>query len=79
MGVYALTYGVGKQQIGEESIRLNMEEFVPGARLDASVSFRNTGDVAIRAADDERYAASVKLYAARTDGSDARNWQDGKF
>ncbi len=72
MGVYALTYGVGKQQIGEESIRLNMEEFVPGARLDASVSFRNTGDVAIRAADDERYAASVKLYAARTDGSDAR-------
>lgn len=71
MGVYALTYGVGKQDIGEEAIQLNMEEFTPGNQLQASVSFRNTGDVAIRAAEGDDYAASVKLYAAKKDGTDA--------
>lgn len=79
MGVYALTYGVGRQQIGEEAIQLNMEEFVPGAKLDASVSFRNTGDVAIRGADDDRYAGSIKLLAAKRDGSDARELASWKI
>lgn len=71
LGVYALTYGIGKQDIGEEAIQLNMEEFTPGNQLQASVSFRNTGDVAIRASEGDDYAASVKLYAAKKDGTDA--------
>lgn len=71
MGVYAITYGIGKQDIGEESIRLAMEEFAPGAVLSAGVSFRNTGDVAIRAAGGANNEGTIKLYAGKADGTEA--------
>ncbi len=48
-GIYAISYGVGKQKIGETSITFEKNNFVKNATLIGSVSFRNTGDVAIRA------------------------------
>lgn len=66
MGLYALTYGIGKQQISEESITFDSNNFVSGAKLRGKVSFRNTGDVAIRASETE--PATIRLMCGTSDG-----------
>ncbi|MEN6316361.1 MAG: S-layer homology domain-containing protein [Clostridiaceae bacterium] len=47
-GYYAVSFGVGEQNVGEGRISFHEDNFVPGAALLPTVSFKNTGDVPIR-------------------------------
>ena len=47
-GVYAVSYGMGHQALGEGSISFAGADFSAGALLHTAVKFKNTGDVAIR-------------------------------
>ena len=68
-GIYAITYGIGDQKIGEASITFDKNNFVSGAELSGSVSFRNTGDVAIRGS--KANPIYITLKAAGKNGSAA--------
>ena len=68
-GIYAITYGIGDQKIGEASITFDQNNFVSGAELSGSVSFRNTGDVAIRGS--KANSIYITLKAAGKNGSAA--------
>ena len=68
-GIYAITYGIGDQKIGEASITFDQNNFVSGAELSGSVSFRNTGDVAIRGS--KANPIYITLKAAGKNGSAA--------
>lgn len=62
-GYYAVSYGIGTQKIGEASLKFDSSNFVEGACLTPTVSFRNTGDTAIRAS--KANPATIKLMAAK--------------
>lgn len=49
-GVYALSFGMGSQGIGSAALHLSNYDLTPGSTMNASVSFVNSGDVAIRPA-----------------------------
>lgn len=68
-GIYAITYGIGEQKIGEASIRFDQNNFVAGETLTGSVSFRNTGDVAIRGS--KANPVYITLKASGKDGGEA--------
>lgn len=59
VGVYAISYGKGAQQVGNVNVRFAYNEFTVGSRLHAYVNFRNVGDAAIRASGAN--PATVKL------------------
>ena len=60
-GVYALSFGMGSQGIGSAALYLSNYDLTPGSTMNASVSFVNSGDVAIRASKNQ--PASITLYA----------------
>lgn len=60
-GVYALSFGMGSQGIGSAALYLSNYDLTPGSTMNASVSFVNSGDVAIRASKSQ--PASITLYA----------------
>ena len=60
-GVYALSFGMGSQGIGSAALYLSNYDLTPGSTMNASVSFVNSGDVAIRAGKSQ--PASITLYA----------------
>lgn len=47
-GYYALSFGVGEKTVGEGSITFANPNFTPGTQLLPTISFKNTGDVALR-------------------------------
>ena len=76
LGLYAISYGIGGQAIGEDTISFIDNNFSAGYELAAKVNFTNTGDVAIRAS--ESQPATVKLLAknASTNNSqELATWQ----
>ena len=60
-GVYALSFGMGNQGIGSAALYLSNYDLTPGSTMNASVSFVNSGDVAIRAS--EKNPATITMYA----------------
>lgn len=67
-GYYAIAYGIGNQKIGEASLKFDSNNFVEGACLTPAISFRNTGDTAIRAS--ENNPAAIRLMAAKLNADD---------
>jgi hypothetical protein len=61
VGVYAISYGVGAQQVGDARLRFSNYNFAAGYELRAGVSFANTGDITIRGSKDN--PITVSLYA----------------
>ena len=47
-GYYALSFGVGEKNVGEGSITFAEPNFTPGAMLQPTITFKNTGDVPLR-------------------------------
>jgi hypothetical protein len=47
-GYYALSFGVGEKNVGEGSITFAEPNFTPGALLQPTITFKNTGDVPLR-------------------------------
>ena len=47
-GIYAISYGMGHQSLGEAGLSFSNDDFTAGANLYACLSFKNTGDVSIR-------------------------------
>ncbi len=48
VGVYAISYGKGSQQVGNVALSFAYNEFTASSRLYAKLSFKNVGDAAIR-------------------------------
>lgn len=67
LGVYAISYGKGGQQVGNAAIYFGYNEFSVGSELYASVSFKNVGDAAIRGSVDQ--PITVNLMAHDADGA----------
>ncbi len=52
-GYYALSFGVGEKTVGEGKILFPVRDFTPGAILQPSISFKNSGDVPLRGSSTE--------------------------
>ncbi len=61
MGIYAITYGVGSQSIGNGNISFAREDFTAGTTLSASLSFMNTGDISIRGSENEPVTVTLSV------------------
>ena len=68
VGLYAISYGKGEQQVGNAYIQFAYDEFTAGSELYATVSFANVGDSAIRGSADQ--PITVKLMAHIDGGTD---------
>ena len=68
VGLYAISYGKGEQQVGNAYIQFAYDEFTAGSELYATVSFANVGDSAIRGSADQRI--TVKLMVHIDGGTD---------
>ena len=62
LGLYAICFGSGEPDIGQESIQLVEEAFSAGKRLKGQVGFANTGSASIRGS--AEYPITVELTAA---------------
>ncbi len=51
-GYYALSFGVGEKNVGEGLITFADPDFTPDTQLLPTISFKNTGDVALRGSED---------------------------
>ena len=71
-GIYAISYGVGCQTVGEASLRFVNYDFTAGAELHATLDFTNTGDMSIRGSDDDGQAITVTLSAGGAGVPDTR-------
>ena len=67
VGIYAISYGKGEQQVGNACIQFPYTEFTTGKELYAFVSFANVGDTAIRGSADQPITVKLMLHA---DGSE---------
>lgn len=67
LGIYAISFGAGQANIGNENIKFDVEEFNCGSKLSGECSFDNTGSAAIRGSVDQ--PISVKLIANTPDGN----------
>lgn len=66
VGVYAISYGAGQQAAGEASLSLASYDFSAGTALAAGLTFKNTGDAALRAGENENERLTVKLMVSDT-------------
>lgn len=66
VGFYAVSFGAGRQGIGQAALSLTDYDFTAGSKLSGSLTFTNTGTVAIRASSTE--PAKVTLTASGEDG-----------
>ncbi|MGI5970836.1 MAG: S-layer homology domain-containing protein [Oscillospiraceae bacterium] len=65
VGIYAVSYGYGGQDVGNITLSFANNDFTAGAELYASLKFTNTGDTAIRYSKSgaTEYPIDVKLFA----------------
>ncbi len=63
MGFYAISFGAGQQGIGRASLSLTDYDFTAGSRLSGTLTFTNTGTVAIRASNSEPATVTLSAYA----------------
>ncbi len=75
-GLYALSFGMGQQSLGEAAIYLSNYDLTPGGMMNTWLRFVNNGDVAIRAS--KANPATITLWSGTGNtGSDSRlaEWQ----
>lgn len=64
LGIYAISFGFGEQKIGEESLVFSSTTFTKDSQLYSAISFKNTGDTAIRASAANPATVSLMLSSA---------------
>lgn len=62
VGIYAISYGKGEQQVGNVALNFGYYEFTVGSRLYAELSLKNAGDAAIRGSKDQPVIVKLKLH-----------------
>ncbi|WP_294550718.1 S-layer homology domain-containing protein [uncultured Pseudoflavonifractor sp.] len=67
-GIYAISYGVGQQELGNATLTFGEYDFTAGSRLEAIGSFQNIGDVGIRGS--EANPITVKLMLKTSESAD---------
>ncbi len=75
VGVYAISYGKGGQQVGNAAIRFGYNEFTVGSELYAVVNFKNVGDAAIRGSADQPIIVNLIAYDADGAPQTLTSWQ----
>lgn len=69
LGVYAISYGVGQQSVGNANVNFSGYDFTAGSELYVKASFQNTGDVALRGS--EENLITVQLMLRTKEGAEA--------
>ena len=67
-GYYALSFGVGEKNIGEGRLTFDNPLFVTGAQLRPVITFKNTGDVPLRASEAEPIVIQLHITGESADG-----------
>ncbi|MBQ7562789.1 MAG: hypothetical protein IJT16_02235, partial [Lachnospiraceae bacterium] len=75
MGIYAISYGVGNQSIGEATLSFLKEDFTAGALLTANLSFINTGDISIRGSEKNPVKVSLSVNGDGIPSETLKSWE----
>ncbi len=74
MGIYAISYGIGNQKLGEATLTFLREDFTAGAELTANMSFVNTGDISIRASKDNPATVTLSVSGEGIPTQKLKSW-----
>lgn len=74
-GVYALSFGVGSQGIGQTSLSTNTDNFTKDTVLQLDLSFVNTGDVSLRGAPDTANVKNAITVSLMADTQEIASWK----
>ncbi|MBQ7563846.1 MAG: hypothetical protein IJT16_07630, partial [Lachnospiraceae bacterium] len=75
MGIYAISYGVGNQSIGEATLSFLKEDFTAGAQLTANLSFINTGDISIRGSEKNPVTVTLSVNGDGIPTEPLKSWE----
>lgn len=75
MGIYAISYGVGSQSIGEAKLTFLKEDFTAGAQLTANMSFVNTGDISLRASEQNPVTVTLSVSGNGISDQILKSWE----
>ncbi len=75
MGVYAISYGVGHQTVGQASLSFVTEQFTADSLLNANLSFMNTGDVSIRGSEDAPVTVTLSVEGDGVPDTKLTSWK----
>lgn len=75
IGVYAISYGVGGQSIGEDSVSFPIYNFTAGSVLRPVVNFTNNGDVSIRGSDSNPITVRLNIKTPDGESGVLNTWQ----
>ncbi len=75
MGIYAISYGVGSQSIGEATLSFIREDFTAGAELTANISFVNGGDISIRGSEENPITVTLSVSGEGVPMTSLKSWE----
>ena len=75
LGLYAIGYGVGRQEIGNVKLDMPHPDFSAHAQPAATVAFTNTGDVSIRGSEDQPINVTLTAKTPTDDEIDLAEWE----
>ena len=74
-GIYAISYGVGQQELGNATLTLGEYDFTAGSRLEAIGSFQNIGDVGLRGSEANPITVKLMLNTGSGDPVALATWE----
>ena len=74
-GIYAISYGVGEQALGNATLTFGEYDFTAGSRLEAVGSFQNIGDVGLRGSEANPITVKLMLNTGSGDPVTLATWE----
>lgn len=74
-GIYAISYGVGQQELGNATLTFGEYDFTAGSRLEAVGSFQNIGDVGLRGSEANPITVKLMLNTGSGDPVALATWE----
>ncbi|MEQ2444048.1 S-layer homology domain-containing protein [Pseudoflavonifractor sp. CLA-AP-H29] len=74
-GIYAISYGVGRQEMGNASLTFAQYDFTAGSVLEVNGSFQNIGDVGLRGSEANPITVKLMLNTGSGDPVALATWE----
>ena len=74
-GIYAISYGVGQQEVGNASAEFAEYDFTAGSELFLTGSFQNIGDVGLRGSADNPITVKLMLNTDTGEATELATWE----
>lgn len=74
-GIYAISYGLGQQELGNATLTFGDYDFTAGSRLEAIGSFQNIGDVGLRGSEANPITVKLMLNTGSGDPVTLATWE----